>query len=290
MARIAGIKCTLPLHGTIVNYLTGFEGNEVQNLIEDEVAAGNRWDVNITTGAKEYTGRIEAELVSGLPFYSVLGKVTGTVGQEICTITPQESIPLATISASSEAGTIRLNDCKCDRLRVNWAAGEFTSYEAEFVCENTLEPEAIGGACTWTYLSPTGASVAVAVGGSTLTELQSGNLEIVNNLEARYACGLGKNPQTIREQRLEVSGALTVGQADVDKFTTGKSSINIKIKGIGTEATGNMEIIIGSVWFDELPEEFSGHDVYEVEFTWKAQPIVGGDIIEVRDKSLVTTW
>lgn len=289
MGRKVGIDATIAGHGTIVNYPTSFEGNEVQNLIEDEIVAGSRWDVNITGGAKEYSARVEAELVSGLPFYLVLGDMAGSVGQET-TITPAESIPATTISGASEAGTMVLDDCKCDRLRVSWAAGEFVAYEAEFVCKDTLAVSDIGGTCTWTHIAPTGASVSVAIGGTTLTEMQSGNIEIINNLESRYACGLGKDPQSIREQRLEVSGAITVGQADVANFTVGGHSLNIHMKGIGLKSAGTLEIICGSIWFDELPDEFTGHAVYEIEFTWTAQPITGGNIIEVKDGTSVSVW
>jgi len=291
MGRLVGIDATIPGHGTIVNYSTSFEGNEVQNLIEDEITAGDRWDVNITGGAKEYTARIEAELCSGAIFYLVLGSMTpASIGSGNATVTPWETLPVSSISASSEAGTMSFGECKCDRLRISWAAGEFTSYEAEFVCETTVSAAGVSGSCTWTHLAPTGGSVRVMITGTTLTEMQSGNLEIINNLEPRYACGLGKDPQTIREQRLEVSGAITVGQADIANFITGGRSLNILMTGIGKSEGGTLEIQCGSVWFDELPDEFTGHDVYEVEFTWTAQPITGGDIIKVLDKTSVSVW
>jgi len=275
-------------HDTIVNYPTSFEGSEVQNLIEQEVVSGYRWDVNITTGAQEFTSRIESELVSGLPFYLALGSISPGINSVPCTIVPSDTLPDATIVGASEGDTLSIKGAKCDRLRLNWSAGEFVTYEAEFT-GLSAGAEAISESSDWSLIAPTGASVRVMIDGTTLDEMQSGNLEIRNNLEARYACGKGKNPQKVREQRLEVSGAITVGQDDISKFGSGGHSLNIRINGTGT-SSGYLEIRCGSIWFDELPTEFSGHDVYEVEFSWTAQPISGGDIIKIIDNTSAKTW
>jgi len=268
---------------TIVNYPTSFEGVEVQNLIEDEVVAGKRWDVNITEGAKEYTARYEAELVSGLPFYLALGSVTPDLSSIPCTIYPYSDLPEIDVKGISEGGSITIKNAKCNRLRVNWSAGEFVNYEAEFMGTYSAA-EAISGTTDWSVVSTTGGSVQVILDGSTLSEVQSGNIEINNNLETRYACGKGKQPVKLREQRLEISGAITVGESDVSEFTSGGHSLQLKILGVGT-SSGSIVIECGSIWLEELPTEFSGHDVYEVEYSWIGQPISGGNIIKVIDNS-----
>jgi hypothetical protein len=274
---------------TAVNYPTSFEGTEVQNLIEDEVVSGSRWDVNITTGAKEYNARIEAELVSGRIFYLALGYVTPGLDSVPCTIYPSEALPESNIIGNSEGGSISIKNAKCNRLRINWDAGEFVNYEAEFQGTISATNEAALGATDWSVLATTGGSVMVILDGNTLDEVQSGNLEINNNLEARYACGKGKQPTKLREQRLEVSGAITVGQADTSLFTSGGHSLQVRILGVGTTG-GYIQIICGSIWFEELPTEFSGHDVYEVEYSWVGQPITGGNIIKVIDNSGVQVY
>lgn len=272
--------------GTIVNYPISFEGSEVSNLIEQEVVSGERWDVDITEGAKEYTARYEAELVSARPFYFALGSVSPALSSIPCTIHPYQSLPEVNVTGSSESDSLRILNAKCDRFRLNWSAGEYITYETEWMGTLSSANEA-SGTCAWDITAVTGASLQVYVRGTLLTEMQSGNLEINNNLEPRYACGKGLQPTKLREQRLEISGALTVGQEDIGKFITGSSSLRFDLKDFGG---AEMTIICGKVWFDELPDEFTGHDVYEVEFSWTAQPITAGDIITIRSHDTVKVW
>jgi len=278
--------------GTIVNYPLSFEGSEVQNLVINEVTAGNRWDVDIIEGSREYTARYEAELVSGLPFYAALGSMTPSCTCDPFTVNPRTikpyaTLPDCTITAHSEADSMRVKNAKCDRLRLNWGGGEFITYESEWIGTIGASTYAVSGTTTWNINGITCASLRVMIDSDTLTEVQSGWLEINNNLEARYACGKGKKPRKIREQRLEVTGAITVGQDDISYFTTGGHSFELMVRGLGG---GSLEIRVGSIWFDELPDEFTGHDVYEIEFTWTAQPYIGGNIIEVVDTSTVVQW
>jgi len=276
--------------GTIVNYPISFDGGEIANLMIQEVASGDRWDVDITEGAKEFAAQYEAEVASGLIFYLALGSISG--GPDFLssipyTILPHSTLPPCTVSSTSESDSMRVKGAELDRLRVSWSAGEYVTYEAEFIGTGTIAMAAIAETCQWGVTSAVGASVEVLIGTDTLTESQGGYFEINNNLQARYTCGKGNDPQTIREQRLEVSGALTVGQADIGYFTPGGKSLQVRIKDFNT---GSIMIYIGSVWFDELPDEFVGHDVYEIEFTWTAMPITGGNIIEIIDSTSIKVW
>lgn len=275
------------MSGTIVNYPLSFEGSEVENLIVQEVVSGERWNVDITSGAKEYTARFEAELVTGRPFYFALGSVNPALATVACTIYPYAELPEVTVTGSSESDSIQIKNAKCDRFRLNWTAGEFMTYEMEFT--GTLSSQtAASGATAWNVIAVTCASFEVRIDGDTLTEVQSGNLEINNNLEPRYACGKGLQPRKIREQRLEITGALTVGEDDIGYFTTGGHSIRFRHTDMHGGKT--LEIQCGSIWFDELPDEFTGHDVYEVEFSWTAQPISGGNIIVIKDSTTIKVW
>jgi len=281
---------SINVDGTIVHYPLNVEATEVYNLIEQEVTSGGRWELDITSGAKEYNVRFESELVSSRPFWYALGSITPGSDSIPCTIYPWSDLNSAYIEAASEADTITIKNAMCDRLRVNWSAGEIVTYEIEFMgtaCTHTMSPSY--GTTDWAVPAITGGNVKVSLGTwSPLEEVQSGYLEINNNLERRYACGFGDDPRYLREQRLEITGGLTVGEADIYKFGAG-GSLSIVFTGIGVTAK-SIQIYINSIAFDELPDEFSGHDVYEIEFTWKAQSKTGKKFIEAIDWSTVKAF
>jgi len=288
MTRKVSITGAAGLGGTIVNFPISFEASEVFNLIEQEVASGTRFDVDITEGAKEYTARIEAELVSGKPFYLALGSVNPAwLDANPSTITVLTDIPECTVSAESESDSLTIHGAKCDRLRINFSAGEFVTYEMEML-GTIAETIAVAGDTDWSVEAMTGASVIVQLDGNALTEVQSGYVEFNNNLESRYACGQGKQPTKIREQRLEVTGGITCGQADIQYFTQGGHELTITVMGLGR---GSLSIYCNSIWFNELPDEFTGHDVYEVEFTWIAMPSTAATRgIQIVDDTSIAQW
>lgn len=262
--------------GTIVNYATSFEGSEVFNLIEQEVTAGNRWDVDITEGAKEYNARIEAELCSGLPFKYALGSRSGSI-EAAFTITPANVLPSVNVTGESDADSLQVQGAKVDRMRMDWSTGEYVTYEMEFTGKASAGTAATGNT-DWSIEAATAANLEATWNGNTISEMQGGNLEIRNNLEARYAAGTGNDPNKIREQRLEASGAITVGKDGIGDLSS-SGSLQINVKDIG------VTIYVGSVALDEDPTEFTGHDIYEVEFSWTAQIPSSGSIVWLIDDS-----
>jgi len=277
--------------GTIggpIQYPLDFDATSTEGIIEEEPITGDRDAVSQVDSSREITGRFEAQFMSPKLFYYVLGSLSSK------TIDPYTISPAATIpyiyfrrGLSSPNNIAIYEDCKIDSARISLEVGEDVTYELNFVSSwSTLQ--------TTSYSAP---SIdfskepfvfyegKLTRGGTVVTDLQSIEIEISNNLEARYSADSSlsrpRGPYKIREGRLAVTGRFTAGETVEPIIQSILKGNRFDLVLTLVKGSETVTITLKNARITEWSDAISGRDVYEVEFPFSCRPTSGLDIMSI---------
>jgi len=219
------------------------------------------------------------------PFFMGLGKVTTTGASSPYTHT----ITLAQEADAPPSFTIQANDkgigeaenllgCKIDTMTISASAQEALMVELEGMAQKSVEE--LSPAVTALDLATpyfTFFEGALSIDGTLYPAVTEFEVEVSNNLEARFTLNQSKFPVRIEEGGTDIEGSITADLVDdvlIQKFRDG-SRVDLELTFVDEATpTRTLTITLNDVVFDTKSIDTSAEDLKEVEIDF-----IGTDLI-----------
>jgi len=275
MVKRIGIK---DIEDEIVNEVLSFDATSTATMIEEPVIGGAKDLLARAAGPKEFSGRLEAELLSARPFYLALGAVTPSATQSPFTIKVGDTLQIFTLKTENEYGQkISFNTCRVESLRISCEVGEDVTYELSWRARGKASEGPTGTPSIVEPLVYHGGEVKFK--GQVVSKVQSCEIEISNELTDILEIG-EQEPIAMVEGPLRVSGRFVV---NTDAYDIGEKG-SLVLKLIGPEV-GTVTVILPDIEISEEGFALDPVDPTSFEYPFTAKAKKGKDIMRVIDRT-----
>lgn len=306
MAQGRGFNNTVSV-GKETTYGTKATTFKQVGIVEEfSVEEGNNTDVARSLGKRAphslRQGGLSTEFSMSLrvqnpePFLMGLGKVVTTGASAPYTHT----ISLAQEADAPPSFTIQANDkgineadnflgCKVDTMTLSASAQEALMVELEGMAQKS-EAEASPATVALDLSTPyfTFFEGALKVDGVLYPAVTEFEVEVSNNLEARFTLNQSKFPARIEEGGTDIEGSITADLIDdllIEKFRTG-ARVDLELEFVDeANADRTLKITLNDVVFDTKSIDTSAEDLKEVEIDF-----IGTDIVVEFKNSQATVF
>jgi len=275
----------------VFNYALDFDATSTETLIEEDILSDAPDEYLRADAQREITGRFEVDLMSIRFLKYVLGSAPPTADIAAPyrhTVSVGTTIPSFTIRRilRDPQNTAYYEGCKVDTARLALEVGEDVTLEVDFAASwSTIETTALSPQAIDLSLTPfVFYHGRVTRGGTVISDLQSCEIELANNLEARWSADSSlSKPRAayqLNPRGRRVRGRFTCGEtvepiiADVISGATFDLVLELA-KGSET-----IQVTVRNCRLTEWSDTVRGREIYEVEFPFLAYPTTGFDVAE----------
>lgn len=305
MAQGRGFNNTVTV-GKETTYGTKASAFKQVGIIEEfSVEESNNTDVARSLGKRAphslRQGGIQTEFSMSLrvqnpePFFMGLGKAvtTGTTPKiHTMSLAQEADVPPSFTIQANDKGineAENLLGCKIDTMTISASAQEALMVELEGMAQKSVEeltPAVVALDLATPYF--TFFEGALKVDGVLYPAVTEFEVEISNNLEARFALNQSKFPVRIEEGGTDIEGSITADLIDsvlIDAFRDG-ARVDLELAFVDeTDPTRKLTITLPDVVFDTKSIDTSAEDLKEVEIDF-----IGTDVTVVFENAQASVF